>query len=74
MNKSDDMMTLVGIFLFISAGTFIYVALMHILPEVLENINKQKNTTKNYTYIDVYTQVGLMTLGCWTPFLVHLIE
>ena len=58
------MMTLVGIFLFISAGTFIYVALMHILPEVLENINKQKNTTKNYTYIDVYTQVGLMTLGC----------
>jgi len=73
LNESDDMMTIVGIFLFISAGTFIYVALMHILPEVLENINKKKNTIKG-NFINKQTQIGLMILGCCTPFLVHLLE
>jgi zinc transporter ZupT len=62
-DKKASEAKIVGMLLFVSAGTFIYVSLMHILPEVLESISRFNNLHSKKQRISKGMQVLLLVLG-----------
>ena len=75
----------VGILLIISAGSFLYVATIHILPEVLgsqghaghghSHYHSQKeNITKNKMEVNKVTQLVVMLTGLCLPYLLHFVH
>lgn len=76
-------MKLVGIFLLISAGTFLYVAMIHILPEVYcttdthrphTHKHKPEDHVHDEEHFPKIVELGAMITGLCLPFLIELIE
>lgn len=73
----------VGILLLVSAGSFIYVATIHILPEVFCNTEIHRSHIHTFTPEDhaheedhfaKWVELGVIVLGLCTPFLLMLIN
>lgn len=76
-------MFLVGIFLLVSAGTFLYVAMIHILPEVYCNTESHrphthKHKPEDHVHNDEHypkeAELAAMVVGLLLPFVLELLE
>lgn len=73
-DEHDHTMIYVGVFLFLSAGTFLYVALLHILPEILGEVNKHHDHSKpdeKPNHISRRLQILMLIAGCVSPFMLY---
>ena len=59
----------VGILMLISAGSFLYVATIHILPEVYAIDESQQGSVAKYaeTHYNKSIQLGVLLLGLYLP-------
>jgi zinc transporter ZupT len=59
----------VGILLIVSAGSFIYVATLHILPEVMNNDSHNKESKSNLkpSKYRKIIEIGCMVIGLIAP-------